>query len=1134
MNLADRCGDEFDKGVRTRGEKYVREKRVTFDALNVRGAVASVTGEGNYAVVLDWSSSADDILYASCSCPYFDDHCICKHLWAVLREIDARDGGPPGENKLEIIPIEPDEGDSELDGVDNFDSDRDFLPTVSKSGSPPSRIGKTDVAKSNERDASVGKSETMPRPKPPAWQKQLAATVSSNEPISTTLRRASTSAKQREIWYVLDMDMSLELGAPVLRFFQRELKTEGKVGRLKRFGLRLEEIDDLGDILDREILTILLSCGDAQSEFGYYYRNSAKIYDLRLPENLTDVLLPLIGSTQRFAWLPAGIDHITFEKLRPLAWDDGPSWKFRLEIQSDETRRCWSLGGQLYREGSDVTVPLEKPVMVAFQGFVLFDDSIAAFESGKAAKLVEALRKNPTVEVPFKDRWELIRHLWQLPYEPEARLPDNLVCETVEVPPQGRLMVDKPDRYDPYRLPARIDFLYDGKSVRPEESARGIIDDAKGRVMIRDRARERELAASLAARGVRPSEGWQAEKYNVWLSSQSLPQVVDSLIGEGWIVEAQGYHFRRAASWQMNVTSGVDWFDLNGSMDFGGIEAKLPEILEALREGQNYVRLTDGTRGLLPKDWLSRFATMADLGQAEGDAIRFRSSQALLLDALLAAQEQVSLDATFTELRNKLSNFSGVAPADEPEGFIGELRHYQKHGLGWLQFLRDFRLGGCLADDMGLGKTVQVLALLESRRNRPVDADGHRAPTLVVVPRSLVFNWVEEATRFTPNLRVLDYTGPQRTYLSKVLHDYDMVITTYGTLQRDIVKIKDLRFDYAILDESQAIKNAASQRAKACRLIKAEHRLAMTGTPVENHLGELWSLLEFLNPGILGKASVFQGISKKVAEDGESLGLLRRALGPFILRRTKKQVLTELPQKTEQTLHCDLEGKQRKRYDELRMYFRAALTERIAKTGLAKSKIHVLEALLRLRQAAIHPGLIDKSAVDEPSAKLDVLLEQLREIVEEGHKALVFSQFTSFLAIVRDRLDKEKMVYEYLDGRTRDRQERVDRFQNDPNCPLFLISLKAGGQGLNLTAADYVFILDPWWNPAVEAQAIDRAHRIGQERHVFAYRLIARDTVEEKIVELQRTKRDLAEAIISADGNVLGKLTAEDLELLLS
>ena len=584
----------------------------------------------------------------------------------------------------------------------------------------------------------------------------------------------------------------------------------------------------------------------------------------------------------------------------------------------------------------------------------------------------------------------------------------------------------------------------------------------------------------------------------------------------------------------MNVTSGVDWFDLDGTLDFDGMEVHLPEVLAAMRKGQNYVRLKDGSRGLVPEEWLKRLASMAELGETEGEAIRFRSSQALLLDALLAAQGQVTVDAPFATLREKLQSFNGVGPVAEPAGFVGQLRSYQKTGLGWLHFLRDFRLGGCLADDMGLGKTIQVLAMLQERPARPVDSKGRRPPSLVVVPRSLVFNWIEEAKRFTPELRVLDYTGVQRGPLAESFDQYDLVITTYGTMQRDIVALKDLHFDYAILDESQAIKNAHSQRAKACRLLTADHRLAMTGTPVENHLGELWSLLEFLNPGMLGTAAVFQDISKKVSEDSEGLSLLRRALGPFILRRTKQQVLTELPPKTEQTLHCNLEGKQRKRYDELRTYYRAALNERIAKIGMAKAKIHVLEALLRLRQAAIHPGLIDADARHETSAKLDVLMEQLREVTAEGHKALVFSQFTSFLAIVRERLDREKIVYEYLDGRTRQRQRHVERFQNDPDCPLFLISLKAGGHGLNLTAADYVFILDPWWNPAVEAQAIDRAHRIGQHRKVSAYRLIARDTVEEKIVELQKTKRDLADAVISSDGNVLSRLTSEDLELLLS
>jgi SNF2 family DNA or RNA helicase len=340
-----------------------------------------------------------------------------------------------------------------------------------------------------------------------------------------------------------------------------------------------------------------------------------------------------------------------------------------------------------------------------------------------------------------------------------------------------------------------------------------------------------------------------------------------------------------------------------------------------------------------------------------------------------------------------------------------------------------------------------------------------------------------------------------------------------------------MEFDYVVLDEAQSIKNAASQAAKACRLLKARHRLALTGTPVENHIGELWSIFEFLNPGQLGSAGRLRSF---LADGRGSAEVVARAVRPYLLRRTKAQVLSDLPEKTEQTLFVELGSKQRTAYDELREHYRQELAGRIGRLGIGRTRIAVLEALLRLRQTACHPGLVDPQRIDDPSAKVDVLLEQLEEVVAEGHKALVYSQFTSFLAIVRRRLDERGTVYEYLDGRTTDRQARVARFQEDPDCRLFLVSLKAGGQGLNLTAADYIYILDPWWNPAVEAQAVDRAHRIGQTRRVFAYRLIARDTVEEKIVALQDRKRELAESIVRADESVIGSLTAEDVELLFS
>jgi SNF2 family DNA or RNA helicase len=396
-----------------------------------------------------------------------------------------------------------------------------------------------------------------------------------------------------------------------------------------------------------------------------------------------------------------------------------------------------------------------------------------------------------------------------------------------------------------------------------------------------------------------------------------------------------------------------------------------------------------------------------------------------------------------------------------------------------------------------------------------------------------MFNWREEAARFTPALRVLEHTGVARD--DARIPEHDLVLTTYGTLVRDAPRLKDAEFDYVILDEAQAIKNAGTASAKAARLLNGRHRLALSGTPVENHLGELWSLFEFLNPGMLGEAKALK-LAGGLARDPspEARALLGRALRPFILRRTKGQVARELPPKTEQTLWCELDAEQRRLYNEVRDHFRRTLLQKVAADGLGRSKMHVLEALLRLRQAACHPGLLDGRRAGGPSAKVDTLMEQIEEVGQEGHKALVFSQFTSLLAIVRAKLDGMGIHYEYLDGETRDRKKRVQRFQNDPECGLFLISLKAGGLGLNLTAAEYVFLLDPWWNPAVEAQAIDRTHRIGQTNPVFAYRLIVKDTVEEKVLELQKTKRDLADAIVGEDNSLIRDLKRDDLELLLS
>ncbi|MCG8456757.1 MAG: DEAD/DEAH box helicase, partial [Holophagales bacterium] len=670
----------------------------------------------------------------------------------------------------------------------------------------------------------------------------------------------------------------------------------------------------------------------------------------------------------------------------------------------------------------------------------------------------------------------------------------------------------------------RVDDEYDRRTGYLDR----IVDRPHGRLIFRDREIEDSFVGELPSLGLEAPE-LRGSNDRLHLRSpyrvtmRNFPDVARSLIEMGWVVEARGKRLRQATQSQLSlsVSSNVDWFELEGEVEFGDAAASLPALLSAIRRGDIFVRLDDGTHGLLPEEWVERYSALAtnmasnlsEKGSEQDDSVRILPSQTLLLDRLLSGEE-VDRDRDFERIRGQLEEFERIEPAREPRGFKGELRAYQRDGLGWLKFLKENGFGGCLADDMGLGKTIQVLALLQVRRARPVPA-WERLPSIIVVPRSLVHNWMEEAGRFTPNLRLLNYTGAGREEHIDYFDEIDVVVTTYGTLRRDVDLLKEIEFDYAILDEAQAIKNASSQAAKACRELRAQHRLALTGTPVENHLGELWSIFEFLNPGMLSQ-SVLKDLVGAPA-DSEALTTVSTALRPFIFRRTKQQVLKDLPEKTELTLFCELEGEQLDLYNQLRDHYRIALNERIEQVGLRKSKIQVLEALLRLRQAACHPGLIDEERSEDPSAKLETLLQHLEEVLDEGHKALVFSQFTSLLSILRNQIDKLDVDYEYLDGRTRNRQEKVDRFQNDPDCRLFLISLKAGGVGLNLTAADYVFILDPWWNPAVEAQAVDRAHRIGQTRPVFAYRLISRGTVEEKILKLQGSKKQLADAILSAD-----------------
>ena len=1135
MKLASALSSDFDDGVRSRGASYYRSGAVRLQVGSASEVEARVRGSRVYDVGIAWGRG---MLILFCDCPYFESGEPCKHLWATILASDAKDclSAMTRFDPSTVVFDFPDEslsGDDE-DEVSYGDEDEDGLDEADPDDAPayydsPTRhfpsIRSSAVKPFVQPPPLAAKPQPPP---PPSWRQRLQQVVPDKPPA-----RVPWPAS-RELHYQVDVATSINRGAVVLNLSTREPKRGGGWKQNVTPSLNRGAISQLPNPVDRQILELLSGCVSPYDWSLNPYQSIPAVY--RLLDAFAAIAMPLVAGTGRCMLLQS---PSAAEDMPPLVWDDGDPWRFHLRLIRPEAGKC-AITGWLRRGAEEMEI--STPALIT--GNLIFTrERIARLEEGTPLEWVAALRQVRRIEAPEDQIEPMIVALIEHPLGVQVEVPDDLRYEEVKIAPRPCLTVRATRRFDweKERMRAELSFDYDGRRVQEAHPGRGIYDPDARKFVVRDKPAEEAAKAHLRQLGLTdiPQE-WPAETPALRLAPKQLPAVARACLEAGWHLEADGKIFQRPGAMRVRVSSGVDWFELHGEVDYGGSTAKLPALLAALRRGENMVRLDDGTYGLLPEEWLKRFGSFAGLGTAEADHLRFRRNQMGVLDALLAAQPEVNCDETFARVRDELRCFAGIGAGEQPAGFVGQLRDYQRDGIGWMEFLRRFGFGGCLADDMGVGKTAQVLAMLEARRALRTSSKGNGSgkdapcgPSLVVVPKSLVFNWKQEAARFTPLLRVLDHTGLTRDVTG--FAGYDVILTTYGTLRRDAAEFKELEFDYIVLDEAQTIKNANTESAKAARLLRGRNRLALSGTPVENHLGELWSIFEFLNPGMLGAASVLKlagGAGRNPNE--ETRRLLAHALRPFILRRTKEQVARELPAKSEQTIFCELEGPQRKLYNELRAHYRSTLLNAVAERGLAKSKIQVLEALLRLRQAACHPGLLDPKRRNDPSAKLDVLIGRLGEIVEDGHKALVFSQFTSLLAIVRERLDEAGIVYEYLDGKTANRQQHVERFQNDPACGLFLISLKAGGLGLNLTAAEYVFLLDPWWNPAVEAQAVDRAHRIGQTRQVFAYRLIARDTVEEKVLQLQNTKRELAAAIISEDNSLIRNLQREDLELLLS
>lgn len=581
---------------------------------------------------------------------------------------------------------------------------------------------------------------------------------------------------------------------------------------------------------------------------------------------------------------------------------------------------------------------------------------------------------------------------------------------------------------------------------------------------------------------------------------------------------------------ELEVKENIDWFDIHAKIKFGEFEISFKELRKLILKKKVEFKLPNGEIAIIPEAWLIKYGDLFAMSETQGDHEK-PVLKKYHINLLRELEEGNLAKVHMSERLRSLQSFSGIKDYALPQQFVGTLRPYQKAGYNWLRFLNDFHLGGCLADDMGLGKTVQTLALLQSEKEK-----GGVGTSLLIMPTSLVYNWEMEAAKFTPDLKILTYTGTLRNKDISRFSKYDVVLTSYGITRLDVELFQKFFFNYIILDESQVIKNPTSNIAKAVMDLKSRYKLTLTGTPLENTTLDLWSQMSFINPGLLGGQTFFKNeyqgpIEKK--HDETKTKKLNAIIKPFILRRLKAQVATDLPEKVENVYYTNMTTEQEAKYEEAKSFYRHKILDLIDKEGINNTRMMILEGLTKLRQLSNHPRMID-ARYDGDSGKLEDVSHMLDNALLEGHKVLVFSQFVKHLDIVKEMLKSKKIQFAYLDGSSNDRKEQVERFNKDADLRVFLISIKAGGLGLNLTKADYVFILDPWWNPAVEAQAMDRAHRIGQKNKVFSYKFITRNTVEEKILTLQKNKLKLSENLIQSEESVIKSLSREDIEMLLN
>lgn len=681
------------------------------------------------------------------------------------------------------------------------------------------------------------------------------------------------------------------------------------------------------------------------------------------------------------------------------------------------------------------------------------------------------------------------------------------------------------------KIKIKLRFDYSGREVDYFSETKELVIIKEDTIydVSRDLEEEERIADLLNENGVITHDKFdefRLEEDLVDFVVYGLPTISD--FGINVLGEENLFNFKVAKGTprlDIKVKNGIDWFNIKGEVRFGKDKIHMETVLEAIFQNKRFVDLGDGKKGAIPKDWISQLRVYKGFFKNEDGTLKLSNYHMPVLESLISLSEKSDVDSAVKKSLDKFKNFKNIKPVTISKNITATLRNYQKAGYDWLNFLREYDFNGILADDMGLGKTLQSLCLLQKIKDK-----GKAKPFLVVVPTSLVFNWKNEIEKFAPKLKTYLHHGPSREKneknFNKVLKENDLVVTTYGILRNDLSLFATREFEYIILDEAHTIKNPLSVNARSVNILKGKNKLAISGTPIQNNLMELWSLFNFLSPGYLGSYDSFKEnfVARiELEKDQKAVESLKKMIDPFLLKRSKDVIANELPEKTEQILKSEFDEDEKKIYETWKDYYSSEISKSIKEKGFNRSKMKVLEGITKLRQACLHPKMVE-SNYKGSSAKFDLLMENVEKVLSEGHKVLIFSSFVKMLTIIQDEFKKKGIKYAYLDGASKNREKIVNDFQESEKPIPFLISIKAGGVGINLTAADYVFVVDPWWNPAVEMQAMDRAHRIGQTKPVFVYKMIAKDSIEEKILELQESKKNLVKDVIQVEEGIVKEI----------